>query len=238
MKILALDSSSNAASVSITEDDFILGEFFINTKLTHSQTLVPMIDDVLTRVNIAINDIDLFAVSSGPGSFTGIRIGVSAIKGIAMALNKPCVGVSSLEAMAYNLKDVDSILCSCMDARCNQVYNAIFKVNETKVERIIEDRAISIDELNEELKRYKENVNIIGDGAVLCYNKLSEYFSNINVISENLRYQKASSVAQIAFNQFKKGSFVKASELLPKYLRLPQAQRELTKRLNLNGGIK
>lgn len=235
MKILALDSSAKAASVAIIEDGFIVGEFFINTKLTHSQTLVPMVDDLLKRTECNIKDIDAFAVSTGPGSFTGIRIGISAIKGMAMALEKPCIGVSSLEALAYNLIDMDTIICACMDARCDQVYNAFFSVNQNSIERLTDDRAIPIIDLKEDLNKYsKKKVNIIGDGAVLCYNKLNEDFSNINLVSESHRYQKASGVALAAEQKFQNGDFVSASQLLPEYLRLPQAQRELRKRLKLN----
>lgn len=235
MKILALDSSAKAASVAIVEDKFIIGEFFINTTLTHSQTLVPMIDNLLENTKCSLDEIDAFAVSAGPGSFTGIRIGISVIKGMAMALNKPCFGVSTLESLAYNLLGNNIIVSSCMDARCNQVYNAIFNINGDHVERLTPDRAISIDELGNDLKKYSSNIKIVGDGSDLCYNRLNSILSNLCTAPEALKYSKASSIALYAFDN--PNSSLSASELLPQYLRLPQAQRELKKRLNLNGGI-
>ncbi len=235
MKVLALDSSAKSASVAIVEDGFIIGEFFINTSLTHSQTLVPMIDDLLKNTKWSLDEMDAFAVSAGPGSFTGIRIGISVIKGMAMALDKPCFGVSTLEALAYNLIGNNTIVSSCMDARRDQVYNAIFKVNNKRIERLTPDRALSIDELGEDLKKYGSNIKIVGDGADLCYNRLNSILPDLCVAPEILKYSKASSIALYALDN--KNNSLSASELLPQYLRLPQAQRELKKRLNLNGGI-
>lgn len=235
MKILALDSSATAASVALLEDNFVLGEFFVNTKYTHSQTLVPMIKNLLNVTCVDIKDIDLFSVNVGPGSFTGIRIGVSAVKGMALALSKPCVPVSTLLSLAYNLKNYDGLICACMDARCNQVYNALFEVSGGEIKRLTDDRAILIDDLAEELKGFSKKIILVGDGAILCYNKLHELLPYLELSDNNNRYQRASSVAKIAFGDYNCGKSVKAAELLPKYIRMPQAERELKKKLSIKG---
>ncbi len=227
MKILSLDSSATSASVCVydTEIDKIIGDFFINTKLTHSQTLVPMIDALLSSTKLEMSDIDLFAVNTGPGSFTGIRIGVSLIKGMAMALDKPCASLSTLESMAYNYLDAeDIVVCACMDARRNQVYNALFSVNDGCVERLCEDRAISVDELLLELKELDRKIVLVGDGAQLCYNQ-NEY-CHIQLACIDKRYQRASSVALCAFEKIAAGCSITAAALMPTYLRPSQAERE------------
>ena len=170
MKILALDSSAVSASAAVLDDDKVLGEFFINTKQTHSQTLMPMVQQVLTQTKTSLEEMDLFAVSAGPGSFTGVRIGVACVKGMAFAQNKPCIGVSTLEAMAYPLSMLNGIICAVMDARCQQVYHALFRVNGIEVERICDDCAVAISDLAESLKQYSnETIYLVGDGAKLCY---------------------------------------------------------------------
>lgn len=227
MKILAVDSSAKACSATLVDDDKIIGSFFINTALTHSQTLVPMIDAVLNNTSTELNSVDALAVSAGPGSFTGVRIGVAAIKGIAMPLDKPCISVSTLEAMAHNLINEDCIACAVMDARCNQVYNAVFKIANGEIERLCEDRAIPINELYDELKAYNEKIVLVGDGAELCYNSYKELTDTISIAPEHIRYQNAVGVAMAARTQKQ----ISASELMPTYLRLPQAERELKKRL-------
>lgn len=226
MKILAVDSSAKACSAAVLEDDKLVGSFFINTALTHSQTLVPMIEAVLNNTSIDINDIDKFAVSAGPGSFTGVRIGVAAVKGMAMPDNKPCVFVSTLEAMPYNISE-DCIAVCVMDARCEQVYNALFEIKNSSVSRICDDRAISIKDLADDLKKYNNKLILIGDGAELCYNSLKEELNNLYIAPENLRFQNAAGVALAARNK----ETITADELLPAYLRLPQAERELKKRM-------
>ena len=162
MKILAFDSTATSASVAVFDDDNLIGEFFINTKQTHSQTLLPMAESLLKNTKVDVKDIDLFAVNTGPGSFTGVRIGVAAVKGMAMALNKPCVAVSTLDSMAYNLLDVNCTAVCVMDARCNQVYNANFKVDNGNVEKLCDDRALSIDELTDELKSVDGHIVLVG----------------------------------------------------------------------------
>jgi tRNA threonylcarbamoyladenosine biosynthesis protein TsaB len=209
------------------EDNKILGSFFINTALTHSQTLVPMIDAVVKNTSTDLNSIDAFAVSAGPGSFTGVRIGVAAIKGMAMPLNKPCISVSTLESIPYNIISENCIAVCVMDARCNQVYNALFEIKDGVVNRLCEDRALSIDELADDLKKYDKKLMLVGDGAGLCYNSYKEKISNISLAPENSRYQNAAGVAFASLNK----ELITYDELLPTYLRLPQAQRELKKRM-------
>lgn len=231
MKILALDSSAKPASVSISEDEKILSNFYINIEQTHSQTLMPMIEALLKNTYIKIKDIDLFGVSKGPGSFTGIRIGMSAIKGLAMAYNKPCIGISTLNALAYNIKYFNGIICPVMDARCHQVYNALFECKNGNMERLTEDRAIDIDILSKELINFKKTINLVGDGALICYNELKNKINNINITPEYIRYQNANSVAYIAYNYISlhPEQITSAQELFPEYLRPSQAERELKK---------
>ena len=155
MLILSVDSSATPASVCLY-DGKVLAEYFINTKLTHSQTLAAMIESVLQITGIKAEDIDVFAVNNGPGSFTGVRIGVSAVKGMAYALDKPCAAVSTLQSMAYNALAENAVICACMDARRQQVYNALFRITDNKAIQLQNDRAIAIDALTEELKAFDE----------------------------------------------------------------------------------
>ena len=234
MRILAIDSSATAASAALVEDGKVLGEFYINTKLTHSQTLMPMVGDVLECTKTELADVDLFAVSAGPGSFTGIRIGVASVKGLAMAQDKPCVGVSTLEAMALNLEHLEGTVCAVMDARCGQVYNAVFAAHGGTLERLTPDRALSMEELSKECINYEKPLYLVGDGAKLCYNK--GRFQELNAIlpPEPLLYQRACGVAKATVKIYEQGGAVSAAALMPVYLRVPQAERELKKRLKEN----
>lgn len=227
MKILSLDSSATCASVALydAQAQKIIGENFINTKLTHSQTLIPMMDALLSATKTDINEIDYFAVNTGPGSFTGIRIGVSVVKGMAMANDKPCVGISTLESMAYNFIDLnDIVVCACMDARRNQVYNALFRVDEGVVERLCDDRAISVEDLISEVSKIDSKIILVGDGAHLCVNY--ELTDNISLAHDRVRYQRASSVALCSKAYIDKNQVLSASTLMPTYLRPSQAERE------------
>lgn len=221
MKILAVDTSAVCASVAVTENGRILSECSINSGLTHSRTLMPMIDSALKNAEIDLSEIDLFACSAGPGSFTGVRIGVAAIKGLCDAVNKKCVPVSTLEALAYNLTGMKCTAVSVMDARCNQVYCGIFRVDGDTVERLTEDMALQIDSLGEMLSEY-ENVVFVGDGAKLCYEKLG-----YSIAGKGNIYQRGSSVAFAAEKNFAEDKAIEGAALVPFYLRLPQAEREL-----------
>ena len=238
MMILAIDSSAAAASAALVEDGKVLGEFYINTKLTHSQTLMMMVDGVLKCTRMDLSDVDLFAVSAGPGSFTGVRIGVAAVKGLAMGQNKPCAGVSTLEAIARNLEHVEGTVCAVMDARCRQVYNAVFSAHAGKLERLTPDRALSMDDLALECEKYEKPLFLVGDGAKLCYN--NDRFSRLNPVvpPEPLIYPRACCVAKAARAKEEQGGTVTPAALMPVYLRVPQAERELKKRKNSKGEAK
>ena len=230
MKILSVDSSSVTASVAITENGKILSEKFINNGLTHSQTLMPMVESAINDSGVSINDIDLFAITNGPGSFTGVRIGIASVKGMADALDKKCIAISTLEAIAEPLKNDDVIACAVMDARCNQVYTALFNNGN----RLCEDKAILIDELGDELKQYDKKIVFIGDGSVLCYDKLHEIIQNCEVADENIRFVHGSSVGFVAEEKIKNQEEpISSANLVPFYLRLPQAERELNNKKSL-----
>ena len=168
MKILAIESSAGPASCAITQDGDILAEAGVNTRLTHSQTLMPMVQDMLRNSQTALTDIDVLAVAAGPGSFTGVRIGVAAVKGLAFARGIPCAAVSTLAAMAENLRGVpfDGVICSVMDARCRQVYTACF--DGASLDRLTPDEAISLEDLKIRLLSYKKPIFLVGDGAAMC----------------------------------------------------------------------
>ena len=224
MLILSVDSSAAPASVCLYQDGKILADFYLNSGFTHSQTLVAMVESALKISCRTVADIDAFAVNNGPGSFTGVRIGVSAIKGMAYAADKPCIAVSTLMSMAYNCLASDGIICACMDARRNQVYNALFRVSSGTVTRLCEDRAISVADLLEELGSYDERIMLAGDGAQLVFDSSDN--DNISLLPENIRYQRASSTAIAAFDKYNRGEALSPAALMPSYLRLSQAERE------------
>ncbi len=237
MKILSLDCSAGPASAAVTEDGKVLAYSFVNIKLTHSQTLLPMVENALKSAMLGFDDIEGIAVNCGPGSFTGIRIGIAAAKGLAAPKNLPCAAVSTLYSMAYNFVDTDCILCAVMDARCNQVYNAIFDIKGGKITRFCEDRAILCEDLAEELKKVSQNtpkcVIIVGDGSEVFY-PFAKDIKGVKKSGENNRYQNAVSVGLAATEIFHSGKAVSPEELLPTYLRLPQAERELKKKNEVN----
>ena len=233
MKILAIDSTAGPASAAIYEDGKILGEFFINTKLTHSVTLMPMCDALLKNTMTDIKEIGAFAVSAGPGSFTGVRIGVAAVKGMAQSLNKPCISVSALEAMAQNLKNIDCMICAVMDARCKQFYNALFESKNGEIIRLTEDRAISAEELAGELEQFSGRIILTGDGSDVAFGLMSGRLPRLETAQEQLKYQRASGVCFAAARKYEQGQTLTAAELMPVYLRLPQAQRELLQKQKL-----
>lgn len=226
MKILAVDSSAIPASAAVWEDGRLLGEFYSNTRQTHSQTLLPMVENLLKCTQTALNEIDLFAVSAGPGSFTGVRIGVACIKGLAMPEDKPCAGVSTLEAIAWNLAHLRGTICAVMDARCQQVYNAVFEADGESLRRLTPDRAIAIKDLAQEASGWKSPIYLVGDGAKLCHG--SPEFSQLGakLPPEHLQYQRASGVIAAAL----RSQPVSCAQLAPVYLRMPQAERELRRK--------
>lgn len=225
MKLLAIDTSSRSASCAVAEDGALLGEFYANVKLTHSCTILPMVQDLLARTNLSLGDMDGFGVTAGPGSFTGLRIGLSAVKGMAHALGKPCAAVSTLEALAWNLPFPCEI-APVLDARCSQVYTALFRWEKGKLERLAPDEAITIAELENRLKNRGTSVFLVGDGAELCYNILSGHVA-CALPSPALRFTRAASAALACEQVFARGEAVAPDALAPAYLRLPQAEREL-----------
>lgn len=229
MKIMAVECSATPCSVAILEDGKVLASGFVNVKLTHSQTLMPMVEAMLKASLTDIGDIEGFAVSEGPGSFTGIRIGISAVKGMAAAKKLPCVGVSTLRAMAENYSDTDCIVCAVMDARCNQVYNALFDISGGNITRLCEDRALMCDELSEEIEKLSlggKPIIIVGDGTDVFYT-FTKNFANVSKACQSRRYQNAVGVGMAAAESFLKNETINPEKLLPVYLRLPQAEREL-----------
>lgn len=230
MKILAIDTTAGPVSAAVWDEGFLVGEFFLNTKTTHSQTLMPVIESLLKNSGLSVADIDVFAVNAGPGSFTGVRIGVATVKGLTMPLNKPCAAVSTLESMACALPYPEGIVCAVMDARCAQVYNALFRLKDGEVQRLTEDRALSIADLGRELKTYQETIYLTGDGAELCYRSFAEMLPTIQLTPPQLRYQRASGTALAAARLVKEDRLCTSAELMPLYLRLPQAERELKAR--------
>ena len=233
MKILAFETSAKAASAALTEDGKLLAECYQNTGMTHSQTLMVMAQDILKQCGLNVQDVDAVAVANGPGSFTGVRIGVAAAKGFAWGREIPCVGVSTLEAMAITLGVWQGYVCPVMDARRSQVYNALFHVSGGVYERIREDRAISLAELGEELKILEEPIFLVGDGSNLCYNTLLETVPALVLPPEHRMHQRASGVALAAERLFRTGGEFSGADLVPNYLRLSQAERERLEKQNL-----
>lgn len=231
MKILAFETSAKAASVALTQEGKLLGESYQNTGLTHSQTLMVMAQDLLHQCGVTVSQLDGVAVANGPGSFTGVRIGVAAAKGLAWGAELPCVGVSTLSAMAVGLGAWQGYVCPVMDARRSQVYNALFHVDCGKYTRIREDRAISLQELGEDVKNLSQPIFLVGDGSVLCYNTLLEAVPALVLPPEHRMHQRAVGVALEAQRMMHEGAIPPAAELVPNYLRLSQAERERNERM-------
>ena len=247
MLILAMESSAKPASVAVCLDGELLGLYFQNSGLTHSRTLLSMAESLLKNLDLSVSDIELVAISSGPGSFTGVRIGVSAAKGLAWGLDIPVCGVSTLEAMAYQTPEPGVILCPAMDARRGQVYNALFKWQSGAPVRLCDDRAISLEELASDLSGLCKSPSqphssdaiviqepvithpsclIVGDGAKICYDFLAAAGISCKIASGLTRWQTAHGVALAALN----AASIPAIELEPSYLRPSQAERELSAR--------
>ena len=226
MLILALESSAKAASVALMEDEKLVAQYSQCSGLTHSRTLLPMVDDMLKNTENTVAGVDLIAVAHGPGSFTGIRIGVSTVKGLAWAADKMCVGVSTLEAMAWHGVPAGGIICPVMDARRSQVYNALFEIKDGKPVRLCDDRAIALSELAGEIRC--KNVFLVGDGAFIAEEHVKSAGIDCRMAPSNLVYQSAYGVGMAALDKTP-GT---VDDLLPVYLRLSQAERERQERMN------
>ena len=226
MLLLAFETSAKAASVALFEEQKLLGEIYQNTGLTHSQTLLVMAEDLLKQCGKIAADVTDVAVANGPGSFTGVRIGVAAAKGFAWGAELPCWGTSTLESMALSLGIFQGYICCAMDARRNQVYNALFHVNHGQLERVTPDRAIALSDLAQELEALEGPIYLVGDGSALTHKTLGGQLSNLILPPEHRMHQRASGVGLAAFAMMARGEDADANGLALNYLRLSQAERE------------
>lgn len=227
MKVLAIDSSGLVASVAVVTDDDLISEYTINYKKTHSQTLLPMMEEMNKTIELDINSIDAIAVAAGPGSFTGLRIGAATAKGMALALNKPIISIPTLDGLAYNIYNNNAIICPILDARRNQVYTALYNYKKYKLNRISDYLAINIDELIELLNEYNSEVVFLGDGVTSFGNTIKEKFRmNYYFAPNNLNRQRAGSIGALAVNYKDIYKMQSATEFVPFYLRQSQAERE------------
>jgi len=228
--VLAFETSAKAASVALFDGDTLLGESYQNTGLTHSQTLMVMAQDLLRQCGKTAEQVEAVAVANGPGSFTGVRIGVAAAKGLAWGADIPVYGVSTLESMALGLGIYQGYVCPVMDARRNQVYNALFYVNQGALERVCEDRAIALTELGAELEKLDGPVFLVGDGSELCYRTLSGSIGGLVMPPEHRKHQRGVGVGLAALQRIASGAPGDGAGLTPNYLRLSQAEREKLER--------
>ena len=237
MRVLAIDSSGLTATVAIVEDDTTIAEFTINYKKTHSQTLLPMIDEMVKMVEADLNTIDAIAVAGGPGSFTGLRIGSATAKGLGLALGKPLIHIPTAEAMAYSIYGCEDIICPIMDARRGQVYAGIYEFDGQKLHILEDQMAVPIEELGEKLKKYlKEGrrVTFLGDGVPVHKTKIKEEIlpgEAVTFAPANMNRQRAASVGTLGMQYYKEGKIETAMEHEPDYLRVSQAERERKERL-------
>ncbi len=236
MITLAFDSTAKSASVAVTDDEKLLALYNIDNGLTQSELLLPMAENMIKSLGLTFNDVDLLACSVGPGSFTGVRIGAALVKGIAFSKGIPCAAVSTLDALAENLSGLDGIIIPCMDARRAQVYTATYKCGGGALDKLTPDRAMSINELADEIKSCSEKIYITGDG----YAPVKKVLDEIGIRSENtpalLINENAYSVAKIAVRMHKDGKTVSDLDIAPTYLRMPQAERERLERLKVEKG--
>ncbi len=231
MKILALETSAVTASAAVTEDERLLSQSFQNSGLTHSATLMPMVSDLLKNTGLALKDMDVIAVAAGPGSFTGVRIGVAAAKGLAWPEDKPCAPCSTLESMAWQCAHVGGEICAAMDARRNQVYCARFRAEGGALTRLTEDRAMGLDELAAEVRAAAAPQALVGDGAHLVRAALEGQGLPCALMPPHLLYQTAWGVARCALELARGGGLISAAAMAPSYHRLSQAERERLERM-------
>ena len=234
MRILGLDSSGLVASVAVVEaretEEVTIAEYTMNLKKTHSQTLLPMLDEVVRIIELDLDTIDVIAVAAGPGSFTGVRIGVAAAKGLAWPGDKPCAPCSTLESMAWQCAHMGGEICAAMDARRNQVYCARFLADNGELKRLTEDRAIGLDELGAEIRASGKPQILVGDGAALVQKSLEGEGMSCVLMPPHLLYQTAWGVVRCALRLAREGELVSAAAMAPSYHRLSQAERERLER--------
>ena len=231
MRILGLDSSGLVASVAIVEDDNMLAEYTVNYKKTHSQTLLPMLDEIAKMIELDMSTIDAIAVAAGPGSFTGLRIGSATAKGLGLALNKPLISVPTVDGLAYNLCGCRDMVCPLMDARRNQVYTGLYQFDENGMETILPQCAVGIDEIIEKINEVSAPVVFLGDGVAVFKEFIAEHCQvPYTFAPAHMSKQRASAVASLALIYAEEGKLESAAEHKPDYLRLSQAERELKER--------
>lgn len=227
MIILAIEASAVSAGAALLRDGKLISESFVNIGLTHSQTLLTLVDTCLSNAGLTVKDVDIFACSNGPGSFTGIRIGVSTVKGLAFADDKPVYGISTLEAMAYSAAVDDCIICPVMDARCKQVYTAQFEMSDGVLTRLTQDAPLKLDELENILAGMCKKILFLGDGTDVAVGYFRDKDIDFRVFPEIYRFQHASGVAFAAWTRYNNGEKpLNGASLMPSYLRLSQAERE------------
>lgn len=227
MRVLAVDTSTNVAAVAIIEDGILIAENICNKGKTHSQRLMPMIKTILDTVEMKASDMDAFSAAVGPGSFTGLRIGVTTVKGLAFAVQKPVISIPTLDALAYNIPCTNGLICPMLDARNSQVYTAIFRVSAGKLERLTEYLGVHVGELCDKLRDMEDKVTFLGDACVLHKNYIVEQLGNrADFATPNVAMPKASSVAQLAYYKLLAGEEESCFDMVPFYLRKSQAERE------------
>jgi len=231
MKILGLDSSGIVASVAIVEDDVLIAEYTVNYKKTHSQTLLPMLDEIAKMTELDLNSIDAIAVAAGPGSFTGLRIGSATAKGLGLALKKPLIAIPTVEGLAYNLYDISGLICPIMDARRKQVYTGIYRFTDHQL-RVVEDQmAVPMETVIEKLNQYGEAVTFLGDGVPVFHELIAEKMTvPYSFAPAHVNKQRAAAVAALGEIYYRQGKTETAMEHVPDYLRVSQAERERAER--------
>lgn len=231
MKILGLDSSGIVASVAIVEDDVLIAEYTVNYKKTHSQTLLPMLDEIAKMTEFDLNSIDAIAVAAGPGSFTGLRIGSATAKGLGLALKKPLIAIPTVEGLAYNLYDISGLICPIMDARRKQVYTGIYRFTDHQLKVVEDQMAVPMETVIEKLNQYGEAVTFLGDGVPVFHELIAEKMTvPYSFAPAHVNKQRAAAVATLGEIYYRQGKTETAMEHVPDYLRVSQAERERAER--------
>lgn len=231
MKILGLDSSGIVASVAIVEDDVLIAEYTVNYKKTHSQTLLPMLDEIAKMTELDLNSIDAIAVAAGPGSFTGLRIGSATAKGLGLALKKPLIAIPTVEGLAYNLYDISGLICPIMDARRKQVYTGIYRFTDHQLKVLEDQMAVPMETVIEKLNQYGEAVTFLGDGVPVFHELIAEKMTvPYSFAPAHVNKQRAAAVAALGEIYYRQGKTETAMEHVPDYLRVSQAERERAER--------
>lgn len=235
MNILGIDSSGLVASAAIATEDTVVAEFTVNNKQTHSQTLLPMVEQTVRFSGVALEELDAIAIAAGPGSFTGLRIGAATVKGLGLVLEKPVVPVTTLEGMAYQLAESDGVVCPIMDARRSQVYTGIYQMQEEGIQVLMDQCALDIRDLLKELEKYQTAVRFLGDGVPVYRDIIQKEFpGTFSFAPAHLSRQRAAAVAVLGGKYYREGKMVQAAGYKPIYLRKSQAEREREARLNAN----